>query len=383
MPAKPTSLRNQANAIQPFNYAQASGPELPSSIAAINTINAGEMEVMQIEQQRRESDEAVAQRAWEDENGDLETDWMIELDPTSEGFDEEISKVSRRAMAMPGFKDVFSLKLKQRDEHRRGVDKQQTAAASDWKSTKRRLQSGGVRPGFIRDLESKWKKGEYNDEERDAIAVQAEDEVYDAEKKISDEKMARDTLDNKFGASSDQARFARETASTQLSAANKLQSRATALENKIDAAIDKAETNEAKGPTGTGPRQRIQKDVDDLEALRAELAAAVKDAQESSNSYNALKKKWSDGQRGGTSTTAVKPDYSKMTAAERADSAPARSIGKAISAINDKYSESGEYPDEANKELDRLGKELADFVDNSTPPTTPSTKPTAPGYEDV
>ena len=115
MPARPTSLRNQANAIQPFNYAQASGPELPSSIAAINTVNASEVDVMQLEDMRRKDDENRAQFEWSEKNREVYSNLLSDLDPESDEFDTILGEVDPRAYNMPGFREAIGSRTTQRN----------------------------------------------------------------------------------------------------------------------------------------------------------------------------------------------------------------------------------------------------------------------------
>ena len=115
MPATPTSLRNQANAIQPFNYAQASGPELPSSIAAINTVNASEVDVMQLEDMRRKDDENRSQFEWAEKNREVYSNLLSDLDPESDEFDTILGEVDPRAYNMPGFREAIGSRTTQRN----------------------------------------------------------------------------------------------------------------------------------------------------------------------------------------------------------------------------------------------------------------------------
>jgi len=116
MPVHPQSLRRQANAVSAFDYAGASGPTLPSSIAAINTLNQAEVSNAAINKVRRNDTTQGQEFEFTQQNQDAYNQWAQALDPSSDDFDRQLLELDPRALDIPGIKEKVSISMRLRDD---------------------------------------------------------------------------------------------------------------------------------------------------------------------------------------------------------------------------------------------------------------------------
>ena len=109
------AFQRQQNRLSPFSYAQASGPELPSAIGAINENYDSENAAMDMQLKKADYQQKMELFGWQQENGDAYGQLLKELDPSSPDFDNQLSNIDRRAFTLPGFDKILSAKVRERD----------------------------------------------------------------------------------------------------------------------------------------------------------------------------------------------------------------------------------------------------------------------------
>jgi hypothetical protein len=128
----------------PFSNVFASGPELQSQMAAINSATESHNQAMQQELADREFINKVEEDDFIRDNRDGYHAMLQQLDPTSETFQQDVISIDPRAQAIPGFKQALGIRMMQNQEFQRDADDAERQTQHEITALRRVVHEVGV-----------------------------------------------------------------------------------------------------------------------------------------------------------------------------------------------------------------------------------------------